>query len=439
MVRLKSFAERVFVSFGFFLSTAALIPSLLDNEETGGQPVDPFTPILFMTIYAVTLVLIVARSKTFTRVASKEIFIWLLVALAVASIQWTMSPEMTPRRSLLLVGSTVFGAYVSTRYSLREQLHLLAWPLGVIIVLSFVSAIAVPSYGLMTYQEGGVHEGAWRGIMTHKNILGRLMAFSSMVFLLLATGDSTSEPKRRWIFWAGFILSVVLIILSTSKSALVVCITMTLILPLYKALRGKYNHVVPLLILVVLVTGGTGLLLFDNLEVIAGALGKDLSLTGRTDIWAVMIEMISKRPLFGYGFNGFWLGWDTEVSAYVWRTLGWECPYAHNGFMDLLAELGIAGLGLFLVSFVIGCFRAISLLRKTKTLEGVWPLLYLTYVMAYNITESTLLASNSNFWIVYVMVIFSTAVENEVAKIEYRNRFVEEEWIDVTASNEHYF
>lgn len=438
MVRFKSFAEKAFVVLTLFLSTAALIPVLLDSEEASGQPVDPLTPILFTGIYAVTLLLIVARRKIFVRVATKEIFIWLLVGLAMASVYWTFAPELTPRRSVLLLGSTMFAVYVSARYSLREQLQLLGWAFGIIAILSFVFAIAVPSYGLMTFQEEGVHAGAWRGIMMHKNILGRMMCLSSIVFLLLATGDSTSELDRRSsrIFWAGFVLSVALIILSTSKSAIVVCVTMTTILPLYKALRGKYTTLVPILITVVLVGGGAATLLLDNLEVIAGALGKDLTLTGRTDIWAVMLEMISQRPLFGYGYNGFWMGWDSEASAYVWRTLEWECPYAHNGFMDLLAELGISGLALFLVSFAIATFKAISLVRKTKTVEGLWPLLYLTYLIMYNITESSLLSSNSIYWILYVSVVFSTMVESDLVKSGYANEILEEEWMHITASNE---
>ncbi len=436
MVRLKSFAEKAFVVLTLFFSTAALIPVLLDTEEASGQPVDPLTPILFTSIYAVTLLLSVARRKIFVRVATKEIFIWLLVGLAMASVYWTLGPELTPRRSVLLLGSTIFAVYVSARYSLREQLQFLAWAFGIIVVLSFVFAIAVPSYGLMTFQEEGVHAGAWRGIMMHKNILGRMMCLSSIVFLLLATGDSTSNRRSSRIFWAGFVLSVALIILSTSKSAIVVCVTMTTILPLYKALRGKYTTLVPILIAVVLVGGGAATLLLDNLEVIAGALGKDLTLTGRTDIWAVMLEMISQRPLFGYGYNGFWMGWDSEASAYVWRTLEWECPYAHNGFMDLLAELGISGLALFLVSFAIATFKAISLARQTKTVEGLWPLLYLTYLIMYNITESSLLSSNSIYWIVYVTVVFSTIVESDLVKSGYANEILEAEWMQITASNE---
>lgn len=440
MFRLQKVAENIFVIFTLFLSTAALIPVLLETEEAPGQPTDPFTPILFMGIYAITLLLIVPIRNSFVRVATKDILIWLVVGLALMSILWTFAPEVTQRRSISLLGATVFGVYISARYSIREQLRLLAWVFGIIIVLSCLFAIALPSYGLMTFQEEGIHAGAWRGVMMHKNLLGRIMSLSSVVHAILATGKPLPFGRYQWVAWAGYILSVALVVLSTSKTALIVCITMTIILPLYKSLRGTYNQVIPLLIAVILVVGSTATLLLDNLTFIAGALGKDLTLTGRTDIWALMLDMISQRPLFGYGFNAFWLGWDSEASAYVWRMLQWECPYAHNGFMDLLAELGIAGLALFLLSFVTAFVKAISWLRATKGVEGLFPLLFLSYLFLYNITESTLLSGNSIFWILYVSVIFSMAIEyNLVKKFGDQSAVLEEEWFDVQASNEQNF
>lgn len=314
------------------------------------------------------------------------------------------------------MGTTVFGVYLATRYSLREQLQLLAWTFGLIIILSFVFAIALPSYGLMSFQEGGIHAGTWRGVMTHKNILGRIIDISAIVFLLLSFKNSGLQRKYRWVTWTGFILSAILIILSTSKTAIVVFLTLTAIVPLYRIWRSRYTQVVPLTIAVILVLGSAATLLLDNLPIIANALGKDLTLTGRTDIWTIMLELISERPLFGYGFNSIWQSWDNEVTAYLWNSLEWECPYGHNGFMDLLAELGISGLIVFSISYVAACIRGILWLRITRTAEGLWPLMYLSFLLIYNITESSLLATNSIFWILYVSIVFSMAVEYEQAK-----------------------
>jgi O-antigen ligase len=427
MHRLSRLAEKVFVVFTLFLSTTALIPILIEKEDPAAATQDAFSPILFLGIYIVTLLLIIQRWKSFVRVAQKNIWIWLVVGIVMASVFWSVAPDITHRRSILLLGTTLFGIYLAMRYTLREQLQLLAWVCGIVIVLSFLLAIALPSYGLMTFQEGGAHAGAWRGILPHKNILGRFMNLSAIIFLLLAISNSIFHRKYRWVLWAGFVLSVALIILTTSKTALVVFLTLTIILPLYRALRGNYTQVVPSMIALVLVGGSAATLLLDNLPVIAGALGKDLTLTGRTDIWAVMLELISERPLFGYGFNAFWQGWDNEVTAYIWRTLEWESPYGHNGFMDLLAELGISGLAVFFLSYVTACIRAIMWLRMTKTVEGLLPLMYLTFIFIYNITESSLLITNSMLWILYVSIIFSMALESEQAKrYSYASAMVEE-------------
>lgn len=435
MYRLSRLAEKVFVVITLFFSTSALIGVLLDKEDAPDLNSDPYTPILFLGIYLVTFLLIIQRWKSFVHVAQKDIWIWLLVAIALASALWTVAPDITLRRSLLLLGTTGFGVYLATRYSLREQLQLLAWTFSLVIILSFVFAIALPSYGLMTFQEGGVHEGAWRGIITHKNPLGRLMSMSAMVFLLLCFDNSGLQRKYRWVVWVGFILSVALIILSTSKTAIIVLLTLTAIVPLYRAWRSSYNQIVPLTIAVILVLGSAGTLLLDSLPVIATALGRDLTLTGRTDIWTSMFELIWERPLFGYGFNAVWQDWDNPVTAYLWRSLEWPSPYGHNGFMDLLAELGLLGLIVFFISYVTAWIKGVLLLRMTKTMDGLWPLIYLSFFLIYNITESTLLTTNSIFWIVYVSTFFSMSVEFEQRKLyKYASAAIDEEWIEIEAS-----
>ncbi|MBA3922898.1 MAG: O-antigen ligase family protein [Nostocaceae cyanobacterium] len=427
MLKLPDLAEKIFVTICLFLSTSGLVPVLLDSENAAGIPADPYSPIFFSSIYLVTLLLILARRRAFSYVVVKDVWIWLLVGLALASILWTVAPDMTPRRSLLLLGTTLFGIYLATRYSLREQLYLLAGTLSIVIFLSIIFAIALPSYGVMSVQESGVHAGAWRGIMTHKNGLGRLMVLSNMVFLLL----SISSRQWRWFFGVNYILSIALIVLSTSKTALTVFLTMTIMLPIYRAWRQNSSRVVPLTIAIILVAAGATTLLLDNLEVLGNVLGKDLTLSGRTDIWAIMWELIEQRPLLGYGFNGFWRGWDSEVSAYIWRTLEWDCPYGHNGFLDLMAELGVVGLGLFIMSLTTAYLRGVRWLRLTRSIEGVWPLMCLTFLVLYNLSEGSLLATNSIFWILYVSTIFSTAVEYDVAKSDSLHFTVQtEEWLE---------
>ncbi len=438
MPKLPKLAEQIFVVFTLFLSTSALIPVLIEGGS-GSIGSDSYSPKFFMGIYTITFLLIVKHQKHFVRAAQKDIWIWLFLGIVIASILWTFAPDLTPRRSVLLLGTSVFAVYMAMRFTLREQLQLLACALGIVIVLSFIFAIGLPKYGLMTVQEGGIHAGSWRGIMTHKNILGRLMNLSSMVFLFVAIGNPIQNPKYRWLPWAGFILSIALIVLSTSTSSLVVCLSLMTILPLYRSWRRNYNQLIPLIIALILTVGSISTLLLNNLPVVADALGKDLTLTGRTDIWSAMFDLIWERPWLGYGFNAVWRDWDSEITAYLWRTLAWECPYGHNGFMDLLAELGFVGLSAFLLSFINTFLKGVMWLRITGCIEGIWPLMYLTFLVMYNISESTLVETNSIFWIVYVSTVFSLAIEYQQAKNYQHNSssLIDEEWMKIKSFTKH--
>ncbi|NJL64251.1 MAG: O-antigen ligase family protein [Methylacidiphilales bacterium] len=440
MPKYPTLAEKCFVVFSMFFSTTALIPVLLDSQDATSVPSDPYSPILFLGIYAVTCLLIFLQWNSFVRVATQNIWIWLVVAIAIASMYWTVAPDITSRRSILLLGTSLFGVYMAMRFTLREQLQLLAVALGLVAVMSCVFAIALPFYGTMTVQEGGIHAGAWRGVMTHKNIFGRLMVLSNLVFLFVALGKPISPvSKGSWqsLAWVLYGLSVALIVLSTSKTALISFIVLTIILLLYRSWRLNYSQLIPLTIAVILVLGSAAILVFDNINVIAGAVGRDLTLTGRTDIWQVMLDKLADRPLTGYGFNAFWRDWDSPLTADVWRILAWECPYGHNGFMDLLVELGIIALIAFIVSYITAFIKGVNLLRSTRNIEGIWHLMFLTLMLIYNISESTLVTTNSIFWILYVSTVFSLNTRSEILPIsEYTDAMSDEEWFELEASND---
>ncbi|HZI74083.1 MAG TPA: hypothetical protein VFD73_08700, partial [Gemmatimonadales bacterium] len=114
---------------------------------------------------------------------------------------------------------------------------------------------------------------------------------------------------------------------------------------------------------------------------------------------------IKLHPLLGYGYGGFWLQWDPP-SGDIWRismrTGGWLPPNGHNGFIDLLAELGFAGLGAFLISFASNVGRALRLVRESVSAVDLFPLLFLYLLLLSNLTESVLVTHNSLLWLLYV-------------------------------------
>ncbi|MCX7826088.1 MAG: O-antigen ligase family protein, partial [Verrucomicrobiae bacterium] len=158
--------------------------------------------------------------------------------------------------------------------------------------------------------------------------------------------------------------------------------------------------------------GGAALIwLMSQPETLFGALGKDTTLTGRTGLWDAVIEMIARRPWLGYGFSGFWLGLGGE-SAHVVQAVNWIPPHAHNGLLDVWLDIGLLGVAVFLLGFLIGFCRAFAWARTIKTAEGMWPLTYLTFMVLFNLTENTILRQGSIFWILYVSTLLAKPDES---------------------------
>ena len=406
-MRILNLIEKGFVVFSLLFFTGAI--TVLLNRGTAPNAIqsDSISKALLYSIQAVTVLLVAVHYQQVMRTALKEKLLWLMIAIALFSTFWSDVPTVTLANSINLVRLTLFGVYFAARYSLKEQLHLLTWVFGIGAALSFIFVLALPSYGVMgvgeiTTAETIAHTGAWQGIYGHKNILARIMLLSTIAFFLSAS----SKGRYHWLVWANVILSVTLIVGSTSKTALIIFLTILALLPFYRALRWNYTIAVPFFIVAIFIGGGVSMLLVSSAEDILAIFGRDFTLSGRTDLWIAVLEKIGERPWLGYGYGGFWLGFNGE-SVDVWNAVKWHPPHSHNGFLDLWLDLGLLGLSIFAFSFIAACFRCVAWLRQNHNSEGLWPIVYLTFLLLANLTESSLLRQNF-LWILYVSITLST-------------------------------
>jgi exopolysaccharide production protein ExoQ len=340
------------------------------------------------------------RWRDYLSLLTKRKLLWVVVFIAIASILWSQVPDMTFRRSLNLLMTTLTGFYITMRFSIRDQIRLFSWTLMGVVVLNILFSLAFPSAGIET----AIHTGAWRGLYGQKNGLGRSMVFCAMIFSLLAS----SKLRNKLLWWIGLLLSVALVLLSTSKTALSLMILLLILPSFLQYLRLRYNVLLPSLLAAFLTLSVVIVLVVGNQEVIFTSLGRDATLTGRTDIWDAALEQVSNRPLLGFGYKSFWLEEGLQSREIFYRT-SWKVPNSHNGYLDLLLDLGGLGLGAFLLSLGMSFVRAIAWLRLHAGPEGLYPLVCLCYIVLYNVTESTLLLDSLSFpWLLYVMV--STSV-----------------------------
>lgn len=401
MAKIPRSVEKGFTVVCLLISTGVL--TLWRSSRPGQTEVgtDPLLQVIWMGIYAVILFLLFVLRKSAVKIIGRDKFLWLLIGVTLFSTSWSTVPMITLRRSIALMGTTLFGIYIAMRFSIEEQLRLLAWTFGIAAVLSLVVAVAMPAYGVD-------YAGAWQGIYNQKNVLGRLMVMSAVVFVLLAL----SSNKHRWIAYSLFVLSVGLVWQSTSKTALVNLVTILILLIFFRPLRLHYALAIPLSIFGILIIGSGASWLTLNWEILLASLGKNATLTGRTELWDSVLVMIGKQPLLGYGYGGFWTNGWYGPAAYVWAHNIWLPKHAHNGVLNLCLDLGLLGLTVFLLQFMMTARRAVGWIRATKTATGFWPVMYVAFVFLFNQTESSLLNQNDIFFIVYAALSVSIPIQN---------------------------
>jgi exopolysaccharide production protein ExoQ len=392
--------EKIFTVAMLVYTTSAIMPLLLaGNYPFPGIFGDRFAFVVQTAFYAGLFCLIAVRWQSFLRSAWNGKWAVALLAVAFLSAAWAEDPLFTLRRAIVLCGTTAFGIYLGSRFEVQEQLQLLAWTFGIVICASFLCVLFLPQYGI----DHLYHYGDWQGVFSQKNSLARAMVLATLVFLFVRF---RSGNTLRWIGIAG---SLTLLVLSRSVTGVVVFAIIFASWPLYRLLRTKFTFAVPVAATIFTVVAAGAAVAYQALPALLEALNRDESLTGRIDLWQAVWLSISRKPWLGYGFDAFWKGMQGE-SALVLQTVGWAPGYAHNGFLDLVLDLGFIGLVVFACGYLVLWRRAITFVIRDPRPTTVWPCMYLVFMLFYNLTEGPVISQNNITWVLYVATAVSLAI-----------------------------
>jgi exopolysaccharide production protein ExoQ len=361
----------------------------------------------FTFLYFVIFLYILPNWRQAIYLLFREKWVMLLILMSIASIGWTYAPDVTPRRLIGLVGTTMVGVYLAARYDLHQQMKILSYTFCVAIAMSFLFVIAIPKYGVM----GGLHVGDWRGIYFHKNVLGKIMNLALCVFWLrlqAAKGIHQRSERRSLLMWTG--AASFLLLMTTSSSSIANAIFLWIASLVIAIFKLRPRTMIPSVSILVLIAASISVLLTLNAEFLVGVFfGKNLTFSGRTSIWDSVLRMISQDLWIGYGYSGFWNG-ALSPAAEVWRDNRWKVPHSHNGPLDLLLDLGLIGLGLFCLSFRKFVSKSLGWLRSSDAADHMWPMIFVIYFFLVNTTETSLLSQNNIYWVVFVSISLSMHV-----------------------------
>ncbi len=322
------------------------------------------------------------------------------------SIFWSVYWEVSLYRWLILICTIITGAYIGLRYTIREIVKLLSVFGIYILFLSSILVFFVPDLGVMNYY---IIQGAWKGLYWHKGHMGLIATFINILFFINIVYSLQSKEKNIWFWGLLYIFSLLFVYKTDSVAAYIttmvlhgVVLLALILLKFGKKIRG-FHYLIFFIALML-----AAFILYINIEHVFGIFNRSTSLTGRIPMWAHLFDTyFSTRPYLGYGFNAFW--YIDSYRSEMGLAAGYPGPIviADNGFIDILINTGYSGLILFLIFYFGAWWHSIKYAMNAKDINGVFPVILMSYTLMANISWSLIFENESFFMLIMISVLFS--------------------------------
>jgi len=345
--------------------------------------------IVFSVLILLAIGILVSRGFKWGDFFVRNLVLMALLFFALMSVMWSDFPFVTFKRWFRDVGGyLVILVVLSDRSPLEAVRTLFRRLCYLLIPLSILIIKYYPQVGKQYEYWTGTATNV--GAATSKNMLG-LMCLVSGIFFFWDTVTRWSDRKerrtRRIIAVNLALMAMTLWLLNLANSATSrVCLVIGCLVILAAHSRAVKRHPGFLKALIPICLCSYMILQygFDINGKLAGAVGRDPTLTHRTILWKILLSMHT-NPLLGTGYQSFWLGPRLE---WVWHNFE-QVNEAHNGYLEVYLNLGL--IGLFLLSgFLMASYRSIC--RRLTSPSGLTfaslGLALWTVLLFYNVTEA---------------------------------------------------
>ncbi|QPF90261.1 O-antigen ligase family protein [Bradyrhizobium commune] len=328
----------------------------------------------------------------------------LVILICLFSALWSSDPGATLRKVLGLVGTFAVGTYVATRLSLFRLIKLAQIAVTIALVGSFLWLLIAPDKALDT-------NAHLRGLFNHKNILGQFAGIGYLAFLSLAV---QKRVRRRMLWVGGAGLCVLSLLLASSATPLIAIgfVTGWAYARFRLGLRPR-----ELVVLTGLICTGGILFLVAAPDVFTLVIGRDVTLSGRTNIWEFALEMAAAKPFLGYGYGVFWLGPNSPGSLFWDRTLQFELS-AHNGYLQCLLDIGLVGFLTTLVAVLGPLLRSSKGHRPYVGGAEIFSEWFLIFFLILNVAEIRFFDPTSV--VTFVFAFISANLRGRIRQLELR-------------------
>jgi O-antigen ligase len=318
-----------------------------------------------------------------------------------ATILWSEYPLVTFRRWFKDLGGIFIILLILTEKDPLEAIKAvfarcayILFPLSVIFIKYF------PQLGR---QHGPSGEPTFTGVTIQKNSLGEIVLVFGLLLILELT--QTNRP-RHTRFFNGHHFTILftlaigtwLLVTSNSQTSLICFMLGAAILLGYK-LRIFKGH--PHRQLAAFFTLALLFFIVNNLFQLTDELlrmvGRDPTLTHRTEIWQAVREN-PVDPLIG---SGYLMYWDLHRAVTIGEFTNVRLTTAHNGYLEIFLDGGVLGL-CFLIIMLLAIGIRVSREFLTGSEYGRLAFAFYLIMLLFNISES-MYARRSPLWFAFLL------------------------------------
>jgi exopolysaccharide production protein ExoQ len=288
-------------------------------------------------------------------------FYLMFLALALVSLAWSINQGGTLHNLfklgvvfLCFTAFTLYGWRASRFQSVMRALF------GAVLVGSVIFAVAFPHYGVQQFEDYAPAETGrladigsltlrpvLRGLTYGKNQMGQL---AGLGLIFWVHGWLGKEVKTRWVIVCAGAALICLYWAHSSTSILATAFSVPVLLMLRHWPRWLRRYMRFILVLFTMLILGYSLVvlrLIPQLDFlltpITALTGKDLTFSNRTAIWKIVIDQIVQHPLLGTGYSAYWVDEPGSPSRVFQTLMAFWPGESHNGYLDVLNDLGVVG------------------------------------------------------------------------------------------------
>jgi exopolysaccharide production protein ExoQ len=388
------------------LSTPTTADALLD-----GSPLDR---TVFAILMACALVVLLRRRVPWGRIIVSNPWLMVFIAYCGLSVLWSDFPSLAIKRWSKSLGDPLMVLILMTEVqpfaafaSVLRRCAFLLIPLSIVFIKYFpqLGRDVDPWSGVMFYT----------GVATNKNMLGYLLFALGLYFLCTVftreTSSAGSKSQRRTelaIATLFLLMIAYLFVTINSKTPVMALAVATMIAaglgqPFVRRYFGSFA-------VIALVLGGLAQFVYNAGGAVVESAGRDLTLTGRTELWATLLPMAS-NPLLGTGFQSFWLGDRLRKISSIFE---FRPNQAHNGYIEIYLNLGLIGVllfcGLLATGFVAAKRRLMAITTREDppwidVVQAKFAMSFLVAYVLYSLTEAVFQPLNVLFIVCLALVI----------------------------------